>query len=177
MGNSNRSSVKNRNAEVQAGIDKHVTSTVTIGGVAYAAADLKGVFQAQSASFDQADALHTQWRDQVRVVATATQKANRLHSLLRSYLIGQYGTEANAVLNDFGMDPPKSPGAKTVQVKAAAAEKAQATRKARHTMGKRQKAGIHGTVDGAAPAGSETTAPTPSPATPPSASPATKSAS
>jgi hypothetical protein len=138
MTNINRPTIKTRNAEVQAGIDKHLTGSVTIGGVTYAVADLKRIFQAQSAAFDLADSLHTQWRDQVQVVRTTSQTADQVYVLLRSFLIGQYGKGANSVLNDFGMGIPRSTVAKTVKVKALAADKAQATRKARHTMGSRQ---------------------------------------
>jgi hypothetical protein len=52
----------------------------------------------------------------------------------------------------FGLQPVKV-GTTTVATKAAAAEKAVATRKARHTMGKVQKKDIHGTPPGASKGG------------------------
>jgi hypothetical protein len=52
-------------------------------------------------------------------------------------------SKAAAVLADFGLVPTRQ-GKKTPAVLAAAADKAQATRAARHTMGKRQKAKIKG---------------------------------
>jgi hypothetical protein len=52
-----------------------------------------------------------------------------------------------ATLADFGLAPRKS-NAKTVQTKATAVAKNLATRKARGTMGKKQKASIKGHVTG-----------------------------
>jgi hypothetical protein len=62
----------------------------------------------------------------------------------RSALIGQYGKQANATLNDFGMRPPKVAQAPTVKVKAEAVDKRAATRVARHTMGKVQRKAVTG---------------------------------
>ena len=113
-----------------AGIDKHITGTVTIGGVAYTPVTLKQVFLDQDTAIDAADALHTQWQDQVLVTKAADAKGNATYVDLRAFLIGLYGKKANAVLNDFGMSVPK-PGTRTVAVKAAAAKKGAATRKIR----------------------------------------------
>jgi hypothetical protein len=62
MANTNRPTVKTRNANVIAGIDKHLTANVTIGGVPYTSANLKEVFQVQSTALDTSDTLHKQWR-------------------------------------------------------------------------------------------------------------------
>jgi hypothetical protein len=67
-------------------------------------------------------------------------------------------------LSDFGLTGRKTPVV-SPETRVAAANKAKATREARHTMGKKQKAAIKGTVAPTAPA---TTAPAPTPvATPP----------
>jgi hypothetical protein len=97
--------------------------------------------------------------------------------LLRSALIAQYGKNANAILGDFGMNVPKTSGAKTVEAKATAAAKRTATRAARHTMGSEQKKNVTGNVVGITltpvVAATPTPAPTvtPTPATPPSGAP------
>jgi hypothetical protein len=183
MATINRSTIKNRNLSVAAGIDKHVPSPITVGGVVFAPADLKAVFTGHTAALDAADALHKQWTDQLVVADAAGEKAHATYQSLRSYLVGQYGNDANAVLHDFGMNTPKTKGPKTVQTKAAAAEKRAATRAARHTMGKNQKKGITGatvsapatTVAPEAPAAPSATpnapaAPAPAPAKPVTAS-------
>jgi hypothetical protein len=68
-----------------------------------------------------------------------------------------------ATLADYGLTPRKLGGKTTPAIKAAAAEQAKATRVARHTMGKKQKAKITGASAAASVAQSSapmTTAPT-----------------
>jgi hypothetical protein len=153
----NRTTLKTRNIAIAAGIDKHFPSPIIIGGVSYTPPALKDVFAAQTAALDASDALHTQWLDQVQVAQATTARANTVYNLLRSYLIGQYGTGANAVLNDFGMTAPKTRGVTTVAVKAGAIVKAKATRTARHTMGKVQRKAVTGASVAAAAAAPATT--------------------
>jgi hypothetical protein len=168
MSNTNRPTLKTRNLAVANGIDKHVPSSISIGGVTYTPPELKAVFTNQNAAVDAADALHKQWTDQVQVARTVGAKANAVYPLLRSFLIGQYGNDANAILNDFGMPVPKAKGAKTVQVKADAVTKRNATRAARHTMGAVQRKAVTGAS--ASPAAPATTAAPDAHATPAAAS-------
>ena len=166
MANLNRPSVKTRNTSVAAGIDKRITGNTTIGGVVYTPAELKAVFLSANAAIDSAEALHKQWEDQVRATKAAVKAANTVFLLLRSYLVGQYGASAKAILNDFGMEAAKARTAKTVAAKQAAVEKRDATRAVRRTMGKVQKQSVKGTVE--VPAAHEApAAPTPPPATSP----------
>ena len=139
MSQLNRPTVKTRNSSAAAGIDKHLPSPVAIDGTTMAPADLKAVFTQHTAALDAADALHKQWTDQLQVASDAGKKATRTFGLLRSVVIGQFGDNANAVLNDFGMTAPKPRGPKTVEAKALASDRRAATRLARHTMGKVQK--------------------------------------
>jgi hypothetical protein len=62
------------------------------------------------------------------------------------------------LLADYGLSPRKTPGAKSPRAKVAAADAAQATRAARHTMGKKQKAKITGATAAASSASSTTPA-------------------
>src|SRR5581483_10415404 len=82
---------------------------------------------------------------------------------LRQYVINANGPDS-PVLADFGFAPPKQAGLTPEQL-VARGQKAAATRKARHTMGKKQKASIKGTVAPTAPAtaapASESTSATP----------------
>jgi hypothetical protein len=143
----NRPSTKARNAGVEAGIDKHITGTVTIGGVTYTPATLKQVFLDEDAAMAAADALHTQWRDQVQVTKATRAQASVTYVALRAYLIGLYGKKANAVLNDFAMIIPKPTGTTKVATKAAAAEKGKATREVRNTKGSVQKKALKGVIE------------------------------
>lgn len=142
----NKPTVKTRNNGVIAGIDKHVTGGATIGGDAYTPATLKAVFAEHNVAIDAADALHKQWQDQVNVMRAAAKRAHTVYLLLHSFLLGQYGNDANAVLNDFGMKTPKPKGPKTVKTKSAAVVKRAATRAVRHTMGTQQRKAFVGTV-------------------------------
>ena len=154
MSINNRTTLKTRNTGVAAGIDKHVSSPILLGGVPYTPPELKNIFAAQTAALAAADALHTQWIDQVQAERAASKKANTVYRLLRTFLIAQHGPGANAMLNDFGMTAPKIRGAATVKVKADAVVKRKATRAARHTMGTVQRKSVTGAslAAGAAPA-------------------------
>ena len=83
-----------------------------------------------------------------------------LLSALRSYVIALY-KGATGTLADFGIVVPQRQKP-TVATKAVAVARILATRTARHTMGKRQKAKVHGSVPIAV-------APAPSPAAAPAA--------
>jgi hypothetical protein len=144
----NNTTLKSRNTSVMAGIDKHIPSGITINGTAFTQADLKAVFQSQITAITTNEALHKSLADGVANAAAIGVKVNTMYQLLRSSLIAQYGKNANAILNDFGMTAPKAPGAKTVDAKAAAKAKRSATRAARHTMGAVQKKGVTGNVVG-----------------------------
>jgi hypothetical protein len=144
----NKPTVKTRNNGVIAGIDKHVTGGATIGGDEYTPQTLKAVFAEHNVAIDAADALHKQWQDQVNVMRAAAKRANTVYLLLHSFLLGQYGNDANAVLNDFGMKTPKPKGPQTVKTKSAAVAKRAATRAVRHTMGTKQRKALVGTVAG-----------------------------
>src|ERR1700722_13454612 len=103
MSNPNRPTIKTRNTAVSSGIDKHITAPISIGNVTYSPPTLKAVFTDQNTALDAADALHKQWTDQLQQAKALGAKANGVYLLLRSYLIGLYGNDANAILNDFGM--------------------------------------------------------------------------
>jgi hypothetical protein len=188
LANTNRPSVIARNTGVMAGIDKHITGPVIIGGITYTPATLKAVFSDENAAITATEALHTQVTDQVQATNQARAKGSLTYQLLRSFLIGQYGKQANAVLGDFGMEAPKSTGATTLKSKTAAATKRAATRQVRNTMGSVQKLSHTGVMEvpvmavttivpvtapttGAAPAAG---AASPAPATPAAAPPVVK---
>jgi hypothetical protein len=152
--NNNKSNRQNRLRKILDGIDMHYAnvSTLTLVGKQVAVADLKKAIEADIAASDasvkaKAD-LHT-------VVAAERSSHAQLNPLLASFkhtVLAQFGESADAtsVLADFGFTPRKSTKT-TSATKAAAAEKSKATREQRHTMGKRQKAKVHGTPPAPAP--------------------------
>ncbi len=72
-------------------------------------------------------------------------KSSTFRSALVRLVVGMFQSSPDT-LAAFGLSAPKAV-TKSVATKANALAKSEATRKARHTMGKNQKAAIHGTVD------------------------------
>jgi len=144
----NSNNLKTRDTSVMAGIDKHITSPITLNGTSYTPAALKAVFQTQITALDNSAAIRKSLSDAVAEAKVLAKTVGNMYLLLRAGIISQYGKNANAVLNDFGMTAPKVPGAKTVGKKATAAAKRTATRAARHTMGSVQKKAVTGNVVG-----------------------------
>ena len=81
-------------------------------------------------------------------VATERAQTPSLLALIRGYVAYvkvTFGAQADA-LADFGLAPPKARTPTTAEQKAVAVAKRQATRSARHTMGKNQKKDVKGAV-------------------------------
>jgi hypothetical protein len=135
--------------------------TVTLGSQKMAPADIVKAIQGR---IDASNAAVK--AEAARAAATQAEKAEltgtaNLVSSLRALVMGMYSLSPD-VLAAFGLVPRKrtAPSAAT---KAAAAAKSAATRKARGTLGKKQKQSVHGTVAAPAPA------PAPAPALAPAA--------
>ena len=135
--------------KLAAGAAKHFPAggaSISIGGVAYAPAALTQVLQD---FVDQRDAVEaaralTKARLQVEEARAPAQLA--VARDFERFVRGMFGN-APDVLADFGLDPLKSPTPATAEQKAVAAARRRATRKARHTMGSRQKKGVKGAID------------------------------
>jgi hypothetical protein len=119
--------------KVVQGIGKHFVKvkTVTFAGVSYTPAALKALFQDEIDANNALDGIRAQMKEQVIAIRAIRSKAGAARKGLGAYILATYGANAAQVLEDFGISPPKTPGAKTAEVKAAAAAKAVATRKAR----------------------------------------------
>jgi hypothetical protein len=111
-------------------------------GQAYTPGDLKAVFQAEIDGLIAVEAKRAAYRAQVLLTKASSAKARELRKALRSYILSTYGATAAEVLTAFGISIPTQRAPKTVATKAEALQKAKATRQARHTMGKKQKAQI-----------------------------------
>ena len=133
-------------------------------GQAITPADLVKLVQS---CIDAANAIapaKVKWQAAVQAANALNKQVTPLLRGLRTYVINTYGP-TSTVLADFGFSPTKTV-VKTPEVKVEAAKKSAATRKARNTLGKKQKKSITGAT--ASPA---------APATPPTASaPATPTA-
>ncbi len=159
-----------------AAIDKYFGSltSLTFAGQTITPAILKATFQADVTETQALDAAEAQVKQARVTQKAARQKANATRLQLKTYIVANYGAQSVQMLEDFGFSAPKSPGTKTVATKATAIAKAEATRAARHTMGKKQKAAIKGTVaPEATPAASPAPVATNAATAPTNATPAT----
>ena len=127
-------------------VDKYFAnvSTLTLAGNAMTPADLKAVLKAEVDALKGVDDLRAALHTALVSARAISAKAKGARKALRAYILGNYGVEAAQMFADFGMNLPKPKSTVSTQAKADAAAKAKATRKARHTMGSKQKAAITG---------------------------------
>jgi sulfite reductase beta subunit-like hemoprotein len=165
---------KNRNDETTAdqnlvdGLGKHASTipAFVVGGATVATKDIATALQARIATAKAATTTRATWQSAVQADRDERTKTKTLVSVVKQTLLASFAGQIDT-LADFGLTPRK-PRVVTPEEKVAAAAKAKATRAARHTMGKKQKAGITGTVAPTSPAPTAPSAPTPNP-TPPAA--------
>jgi len=143
---SNRSTTQAHDAQVIVGIERHLqnVSSLALVGTTFTPAELVKLIQSRIDSTNAAAAaranLHLASEAHKQLSAHVTQV---IHGL-RQVVLNMFGS-ASPVLADFGFSAPKKPQL-TPEQKAAAAAKRKATREARHTLGRKQKAKIHGAV-------------------------------
>jgi hypothetical protein len=121
-------------------------STIVLGGKSYTPGAVVTLLQSATA------AIALSSNKKAEYVATVQSERNTIAQIapvlryLKTFVVTQFGDTPDSAqkLEVFGLSPRK-PRSKNVQVKAAAADKVVATRKARNTMGPKQKAKIHGT--------------------------------
>ena len=129
-----------------AALKAHVSNkaVIAINGKAHKAAAVIAIYQT---GLDIRAALSTKRAD---VKATIVERVNAdvlrraVDRALKGWVVNMYGADSQQA-HDFGFPPPKTP-ARTVENKAEAKLLAEATRKARHTMGKKQKLQVKGTL-------------------------------
>jgi hypothetical protein len=144
-----------------AGLKKHFSNTgsLAFGSGTFTPAQVETSLQAiidLRAAVDVSKAA-----TQAKIAAEVTQ-APPLRSQMAAFVAFVKVTFAKSpdVLADFGLKPKKAPTPLTLDQKAAAAAKREATRAARHTMGKAQKKAVTGTITTiVTPAASKGTAP------------------
>jgi hypothetical protein len=173
MATVNTNTTQAHDAQVIVGIQKHLLSvpSLPLAGSTYTPADLVKLVQSR---IDSAGVVAAAGANKHATVVAHTALGTTLTPVLRGlrqYVLNAFG-ETSPVLADFGFTPPKK-RTLTPEKKAAAALLAKATRKARHTVGKKQKLAIKGAVSPAAPANPPASASAPTavaptaPATPP----------
>jgi hypothetical protein len=131
-----------------AGVQKHLANaSMTFAGGTFTAA--QATAQLESLVDLRAAVTASQAATSAKVDAEQAQRPALLAfmSALVQYVRAMFGTQAD-VLADFGLDPRKAATPLTVEQKAAAAAKREATRAARGTVGPKAKKGIKGAVTG-----------------------------
>jgi hypothetical protein len=144
MSNNNRPSVQARNKQFVAGIQKRLLGapSMPIAGSSYTPADLVKLFQSQ---IDKADAIAPakgKYHDTVQAYRDLTKQLAPIIVGFRTQVRNIYGATSE-LLADFGLSPVKTTKPKPA-TQVAAAVKRVATRKARSTMGKKQKKAVKG---------------------------------
>jgi hypothetical protein len=131
------------------GAAKHFppTTTFTLAAVTLTLPQLTQACQKDIDTSDAADQAKAAWLTSVQAQRDTNDTTDPMLRAFKAYVMSLYGDTQNAAdtLADFGYTPRK-PRSKNVAVKALAADKARATRKARGTLGDKQKKDIKGTV-------------------------------
>ncbi len=167
MLNKNRPNTQAHDGQVIVGIRNNLqnVSSLPLAGTTFTMATLEQLIQSRIDAANAVANARAHWVDASATYETLNTNVTKVVRALRDYVINVYG-EDSPVLADFGFTPTKrSP--LTPDELVAKAQKAAATRKARGTMGKKQKAKIKGTVTTTAPAAPpDATAPAVTPAAP-----------
>jgi hypothetical protein len=135
------------------------TDSLSLAGGTYLVSDLVSRLQGAIAAEEKAKVAKNQWLTDVK---SARQGESDLAPVLKGIhrvLEGRYG-EDSPKLAEFGFAPRKRTQPST-ETKADAVVKRAATRKARHTMGKKQRLTVKAPVDASVPAVPTTTTPAP----------------
>jgi hypothetical protein len=140
------SNKKSNIAEYQAVINAlgdYPAKSFVLAGKVWKTVDLARAFQAAIDAINAGNADKIAWQASVAKEKTAKALARSLFASLRGYIAVADGKTSNAY-KTFGFAP--APATASPATKVAAAKKTAATRKARGTLGKRQRKAITGVV-------------------------------
>src|SRR5258708_31104723 len=142
----NRGNQQTAEEKMIGGLQKHEPTlpSIVLAGATYKTADVITVVQGLVNSAQKVTTLRAAWPASIVSHRDARAKQKALMSGLRAAIRAAFGGSLD-VLADFGPTPRKTPPVSTPEEKAQAVATAKATRAARHTMGKKQKAAIKGT--------------------------------
>jgi hypothetical protein len=126
-------------------------SSFTIGSKKLATTDLVTLLEKRIQSAKAVGSARATWLAAVAADRDLRSESDPVISGVRQALRTMFGSAVDT-LAVFGLEPRKVRAPQTPEEKAAAVQKAEATRKARMTLGPKQKAKIKGTVPATAPA-------------------------
>ncbi len=131
-----------------AGTTKHLPNgSFTFGGVTYTAASLVQFLQGLANALTALGAAEAGAKDALAAERAARNQVGPVLLAYRRFLLLTFANSAQT-LADFGLAPPKARAPLTTEQLAAKKAKADATRKARGTTGKKQKLAVKGNVTG-----------------------------
>jgi hypothetical protein len=147
MANSNRTTRIASGTKLLAGFNEHVPAaqSMTIGSTTYTHTQIEQALQGMVDGESAVVTARAAWQNAVKANRDKRVQEHPFLSALRQALTSMFGNDV-VIMADFGLSPRKAPIVSPA-TKVVAAQKNRATRAARHTMGKVQKAGIKG--DGA----------------------------
>jgi hypothetical protein len=142
----NKNTQQNNDRKIVLAIPLHLAnvSNVMLAGVQYTTADLVKLFQGRIDASDQSTAAHAKWLDLVKAEREERAQTAVVVRAFKDLVLSMFADQAGP-LADFGLTPRKKPK-KTVATKSQAVAQTKATRTARKTLGKRQKAKVKGVV-------------------------------
>jgi hypothetical protein len=137
-----RVTTQGKDQEVVNGIEKELQSmpTLFVGGASYTPQALVAFVQTRTEQASAILAARAAWEKAVSDYDALDKRMNVVLADLRNLVMGAFGRDTPK-LASFGFLPPK-PSTRTPEQRAKAALKGAATRRARKTMGKKQKAQI-----------------------------------
>ncbi len=169
--NQNKVTRQVRIGQVIAGIQKYFMTLpqIPLGGTTYTPAALVDRLQKGLAAIKQSSNAKAAWLADVQTQRNTLAELGPVLRYIKAFVIAQFGDtqDSSTKLEDFGLSYRKT-RSKNVEVKVEAVGKVRATRVARSTRGKKQKAKIKGTPGAQPPkGGSATTGPAPAASTAP----------
>jgi hypothetical protein len=143
---SNKGNRIHQDQQLISGIQKHFgKSGVLVGnGEKHTASEMIGMLERRIEAAEPVAQAKAAWQNAVRAEQALLAESDPVVRDVRKYITLLHGSSLE-VLADFGIFP-KSRRALTAEEMATRVAKSEATRRARHTMGKRQKAKVHPTT-------------------------------
>jgi hypothetical protein len=157
VGTINKTQTTARDSQVIAGITKDLKtqSSMPIAGTTYTPVALIALIQSRINAINAVATARANWLDAVKTYQALNTQVNEVEAGLKAFVINLFG-KTSPLLADFGFAPtPRA--VPDVATKQAANDKRAATRKARNTMSKKQKAKITGATAAAAATATEPT--------------------
>jgi hypothetical protein len=145
--NTSKNSRKSINQQLIEGTQKHLEKSwvMYFGGKKYTVHDIIDVLERRVDSAHACTTARAALHGAIKADDALNEQTATLVSAFRQSVLGMFITSPGA-LADFGLSPRREPRTLSLEEKALRAEKAKATRAARHTLGPRQRQAITGSV-------------------------------